>query len=257
MKQRLICFCLSLLCLSLLLTGCRKKTLELTYYPESGNYYDSKNDVTYLRAELYYEALSLRRDLPVAHIPNKKMDDTILYQIEGAEPTEMLANEYFEIYYTQDMTLPTLAEMKVDRIYVGSVVEGAIMDLAVATIEDAEDIDAVISCYQSGPFFHEENRFDEGTVTDAYRLRFTSLQHPAFCYRLSYYQYAEDVLIYEQIESEELHTPTYSGVGMHFMEHSGQLYAVYNFGKNIVYDHVTGNCYAAGDTIAKHLSTTD
>ena len=256
MKKTMIRILLVALCLLMPLTGCKNRTTGLTYYPESGNYYNSKNDVTYARAELYYEAVAVLKDQPFAHVPNKEMGDEVLYQIEGADPSEMLANEYFEIFYANYITLPTLAEMNVNKLYVGSVISGASMDLAVATITNAGDIGAVIALYQSGPFFHEDARVVEGTATATYRLRFMSADHPAICYRLFYFEYAEDALIYEQIESEEGFEATYKGVEVSFKEHNGKLYAVYNFGKNIIYDQVTGNCYAAGDLLAKHISDT-
>ena len=259
-NKKLVGALLALLCLSMLFTGCGKNTHELTYYPKTGNYYDSKTDVGYRRAELYYEAAGVLRDHPYAHIPSKSMDDTILYQIEGAEPEQMLANSYLEIFYATDMTLPKLWEMGANKIYVGSRVAGAVLDFVVATVVESDDLDAVISTYQSGTFFHEDVRYSEGTVAASYNIRFASPQYPAFFYRLFYYEYAEDVLIYEVIDSKESFTPTYSGISYAFDESyvdRGELYAVYNFGKNLIYDHVTGNYYAVGDTIAKHIPAED
>jgi hypothetical protein len=253
MKQTMIRVLLPILCLPMLLTGCKGRTTALVYYPESGKYYNSKNDVVYVQAESYYEAVSLRRDLPFAHIPNKQTDDEILYQIDGTDPSEMLSNEYFEIFHADGITLPALAEMNVNQIYIGSVIEGATMDLAVADITDATEIEALISLYQNGPFFHEQVRVVEGEIGARYRLRFMSAEYPAICYRLSYYEYTEDTLIYEQIESQESFNPTYQGVEVSYTDHNGKLYAVYNFGKNIVHDRVTGHCYPAGDMIAKYL----
>lgn len=255
-NKKLIGLLLMLLCAAMLLSGCGEKTHELTYHAGSGTYYNSKTDVTYQRAELYYEAVGLKKSMPVAHIPAKQGDDIVLYQIEGAEPEKMLANEYFEIFYATGTTMPALWEMGVNEIHVGLAVSGAVMDMTVVTIENADDISSIISTYQNGPCFDEKNRYEEGTRNATYRLRFGSAQYPAIFYRLSYYAYAEDVLIYEVIDSKENFVPTYSGVSYTFNEDyvdRGELYAVYNFGKNLMYDHVTGYYYAVNDTIAKHI----
>lgn len=257
MIKKMIRVLLPLLCLCMLLTACGK-TVKLDYDSINGSYHDPKNNVTYLRAEDYYEAVGLREDQPYARIPSKKMDDMILYQIDGAEPSQMLANQYFELFYAKGTQLPKLEEMDVTKLYVGSVIEGAVMDLTVATVTDAADINALIALYASGTCFPEAEKFEDGTIVSEFNLRFASSRYPAFYYRLSYHHYAKDVLVYEVIESAESFVPTYEGVEVtiddSYAEKYGEIYAIYNFGSNILYDQVTGICYPVGDTIAKHLS---
>lgn len=256
-KRTIVRVLLPLLCLCLLLTACGK-TVKLDYDALSGSYHDPKNNVTYLRAEDYYEAVGLREDLEYARIPSKKMDDMILYQIEGADPTLMLANQYFELFYAKGTALPTLVEMDVTQVYVGSVISGAVMDLTVATITDSDDIDALVAGYQSGVCFPETEKFEDGTIVSEFNLRFASANYPAFYYRLAYHHYAKDVLVYEVIESRENFVPTYAGVEVtiddSYVDKYGEIYAIYNFGSNILYDQVTGYCYPVGDTIAKHMT---
>lgn len=257
MKKTIFRVLLPLLCLCMLLTACGK-TVKLDYDSFHGSYHDSKHNVTYLRAEDYYEAVGLREDQPYARIPSKKMDDMVLYQIEGADPTSMLANQYFELFYAKGVELPTLDRMDVTKVYVGSVIEGAVMDLTVATITDAADISALIALYTGGVCFPEAEKFEDGTIVSEFNLRFASAKYPAFYYRLSYHHYAKDVLVYEVIESAENFVPTYQGVEVtideSYAEKYGEIYAIYNFGTNILYDQVTGKCYPVGDTIVKHIT---
>ena len=247
----------AILCLSFLLVGCGKRIPELTYYPSSGGYYDSKKDITYYQAELYYEPQSLRRDLPVAQISDYA-GEVVLYQIERATPEQMLANESFELFCAEGISLPALWEMQADTLYVGAVTSGATMDMAVATVTNRDDVANVIALYQNGTSFAYDQKPATAVISRAYHLRFASAEHPAIYYRLSYYEYTNDVMVYEVIESKESFTPTYSGVPVSFNEEyldRGELYAVYNFGKGLIYDEVTERFYPAGDAISKHLST--
>ena len=257
MKKVIVRALLPALCLCMLLTACGK-TVKLDYDAFEGSYRDPKHNVTYLRAEAYYEAVGLREDQPYARIPSKKMEDMVLYQIDGADPSSMLANQYFEIFYAKGTSLPKLEEMDVTKMYVGSVIEGAVMDLTVATVTDVTDINALVALYASGTCFSETEKFEDGTIVSEFNLRFASANYPAFYYRLSYHHYAKDVLVYEVIESAEGFVPTYQGVEVtideSYVEKYGEIYAIYNFGSNILYDQVTGNCYPVGDMIAKYIT---
>ncbi len=258
MKKSLFSILGLLLSVTLLFSGCSDGLLELEYDKKKDAYIDSENDITYLRAPANYEAFGVKTGLPYAEIRGKSV--MTLYEIDHAEPERMIANEYFEIFYAKGTKLPKLWEMQVDTVYVARIVQDAQIDISDVIIEDEADIAALILQYQRG----ETASFDEGEMMDgnamqgAYRLRFASEAHPAFYYCLEYREYEEDVVIYEIIESKETFVPTYGGAlstsfDERYVESDG-LYAVYHFGKNILCDPVTGEMFAARDTVAKHLN---
>ena len=63
------------------------------------------------------------------------------------------------------------------------------------------------------------------------------------------WHFESDVLVYEVIETQEGFTPRYSGAEVTFEQDGNELCAVYNFGKNIIYDRVLKEGYAVGDTV--------
>lgn len=257
MKRKSVSLLPLLLAVLMLFAGCGNKPVKLKYDEQAQTYTDSKHDVTYLRAPIYYEAYGLKPDLPYAKLDAKIPQ--ILYQMDYADPKDMIANEYFEIFYSDRITLPKLWEMGVDSILVGLMRENSMIDLTVVTISDAQDISYLIGCYQNAATlaFPKKEMLDGNDVVESYRLRFASAAHPAFFYCLEYYRYEEDVVIYEVIESKESFVPTYAGALSTSFDESyvdrGELYAVYHFGKNILCDPVTGECFAVSDTVAKHL----
>ncbi len=257
MKRKSVSLLTLLLAVLMLLSGCGNNPVKLKYDEQAQTYTDSKHDVTYLRAPIYYEAAGVKIDLPYAKLDTKLAQ--ILYQIDDADPEDMIANEYFEIFYSDRITMPKLWEMGVDRVLIGMMRENSMIDLTVATIANAQDIEYLIGCYQSADTlaFPKKEMLDGNDVVGSYRLRFASAAHPAFFYCLEYYQYEEDVVIYEVIESKESFVPTYAGALSTSFDESyvdrGQLYAVYYFGKNILCDPVTGECFAVRDTVAKYL----
>lgn len=257
MKRKRVCLLALLLAVLMLLAGCGNP-IKLKYDEKTGEYTDSKHDVTYLRAPMYYEAAGVKIDSPYAKLDTKLAQT--LYEMDDADPEDMIANEYFEIFYSDRITLPKLWEMGVDSILVGMIMEGAMYDLTVVTIENTQDIEYLIGRYQSADTvsFPKKEMLDGNNVLESYRLRFGSSAYPAFFYCLEYYQYEEDVVIYEVIESKERFVPTYAGALSTSFDESyvdrGELYAVYHFGKNILCDPVTGECFAVRDTVAKYLT---
>ena len=241
---------LALLCLA----ACSSKPTALEIDAKNGSYTNKKTGVVYVHAEKYYEAASVLSEREVARI--KEMDDLILYEIEGADPAQMIASAELELFYAQGMTLPTLAEMAPNKIYVGQVGSGTTLDTVVATVTDTATIDSLISLYNTAIPFPEKEMLNDQQTRTRYNLRFASSAHPAFYYCLTYWRFAEDVLVYEVIDSREGFVPTYTGdhVTVSFEEDGGELCAVYNFGKYIVYDRVLRECYAVGQILEEQMN---
>ncbi len=250
MKSKLLCAVLSLLLLLSAFTGCG--ATKLKYNAGDGSYKNAKTGITYVHAEEYYEAASVLSDRVVARIANDAK--VTLYEVEGADPAQMIATENLEVFCAEGTVMPKLWEMDVNRIYVGQVIEGATMDNAIATIDEAADITALVELYQNAVPFPESEMLDSMQSRTRYNLRFASPSYRAFYYRLTYWHFDTDVLVYEVIETQDGFTPRYSGATVTFEQDGDELCAVYNFGKNIIFDRVLKECYAVGDTVQQYLS---
>ena len=89
---------------------------------------------------------------------------------------------------------------------------------------------------------------------EVYDLKFRSNAYPGIYYCVTYWQFEEDVLVYEEIEDANDFTITYPGVEVYTEEYKGDLYAVYNFGRGILYDRITKLCYPVGDIVWNYIS---
>lgn len=245
---RVVALLLALVCFS----ACSKLP-KMEYDAKNGSYTNKKTGIVYVHAEEYYEAAAVLSERTVARIAD--MGDLTLYEMEGVDPTQMIASADLDIFYAQGLKMPSLAEMNVNKIYMGQVAEGATLDNVVAEIDATADIDKLVDLYQNGKAFSERDMLDDQLSCVRYNLRFASSQYPAFYYCLTYRRYAEDVLVYEVIDSREGFVPTYTGehITVSFETDGDELCAVYNFGKHILYDRVLRECYAVGELLVPYL----
>ena len=251
MKKTLTRLLSLLLCAVLLLSSCNKP-IALDVDTKDGSFTNTKTGVTYLPAPNCYEAISILKDRAVARIKYDEMDDVTLYEIEFSTPEKLIASLEGEIFYAKESQLPTVWEMQPEKVYIGQV--GAALDFVVAMIESADDIDALLEIYRDAVPFPEKEMLDDTLTRSRYDLRFYSQHHPAFYYRITYWQFSQDVLVYEVIDSVESFVPTYTNaLEVTFEEDGGELCAVYNFGKGILYDRETKLCYAVGDIVFSYL----
>jgi len=251
MKNALLRLLPLLLCAVLLLSSCHRPVV-LDVDAKGGSFTNNKTGVTYLIAPDCYEAISVLKDRSVARIKYDGMDDVTLYEIEHAAPEQMIASLNAELFYAKGTSLPTLFEMHPERVYVGQV--GSALDFVIASIESAEDIDALLTVYRNAIPFPEGEMLDGTLTRSRYDLRFYSQHYPAFYYRMTYWQFSEDVLVYEVIDSMDGFEPTYTNaIDVTFEQDGDELCAVYNFGKGILYDRTTRLCYAVGDTVYSYL----
>lgn len=250
MNKNLFRAAMLLLCIVTLFSSCGKPPkLEV----ENGNYTNKKSGVTYLRAPLNYEAVSIVKDKTVARVAQDKLDDIILYEIENTAPEALLATEDYELFYAKGTTLPTLWEMQPNKALIS---QTGTISFATASIEDGADVAALVALYQNGVSFSKDE-IDVGLTPKRYDLKFASAAYPAFYYTLTYWRFTENVEVWESVDDANNVTPTYTGIEMTVVEEDGETYAVYNFGKEILYDRTTGKCYAVGDTVAKYLDDSD
>ncbi len=247
MKRNLLRTLLLLLTALLLLSSCSRLP-DLDY--QNGSFVNKKSGVSYLAAPLTYKAKNRVENGEIAKIPYSKIDDMILYSIDKVDSEQYLTNEESQLFYNSTMTLPALWEMGAERI---NVVSSATVQYSIVSITESEDISAIINAYQSGVHFSQEEISLELTPK-RYDLEFDSSTYPAFYYTLTYWSFPTEVLVYEVIESTEGFTSSYDGIEVTFESFEDETYAVYHFGKYLLYDRVTQQCYPIGDTVAKHLA---
>ena len=245
MNKRIFRVAVFLLSMILLLSSCGKPPKMDV---ENGSYTNTKSGVTYVRAPMNYEAVSFIKSRPVARVAQDKLADIVLYEIEGTASDKMLATDNYELFYAKGSFLPTLWEMSPTKVLLS---QTGTISFATTTIEDANDIAALVALYQGGAAFPESEIV--GLTPERYDLKFSSAAYPAFYYTLTYRRYTQDVLVYVTVEDESSFVSPYPGIEMTMEEDDGELCAVYNFGKEILYDRATGNCYAVGDIVSKHL----
>lgn len=230
--------------LLMLLSSCSKvPALELK---EGDVYVNKKTKVSYTHTSTCYRANAYSAE-PVARIKMKNMDEKLLYSIEGMDENKWLCDADYMVYCAEGEKLPALWEMNVSKVYVNKTVNAS---LTVASIVDPTDIQALINAYQNGISFVYED-LDDGLAFKRYDLVFADAY---LSYYLIYLQYEEDVLFYDVIDDPESFTVKYPGVEVTTEEYKGEYYAVYNFGKHLMYNRETGLCYPVNDTLSSYFA---
>lgn len=232
----------------LLLTSCAKLP-ALKYDGEK--YTNPKTGISYLPAPTCYQAASLDEDAEIARVVQKGVDDIVLYAVGGVNTTKLLTDSTYTLYHAEDYALPTLAQMKPHTAYITQTIE---LSWAVAEITNAEEIGALITALDGQKGFPAQE-IDVTLSKEGYDLKFASNSYDGIYYCVTYWQFEEDVLIYEEIEDANDFTVTYPGVAVYTEEYKGDLYAVYNFGSGILYDRITKLCYPAGDAVSRYLQS--
>lgn len=243
-----------LLCCMMLLASCSNlNTIKF----QDEEYIDKKNNITYLQAPLTYEAVKISEN-GVARVKQKVGEDVILYPINGIGTDKMLANDLYEIFYAEDMTLPAVWDMGITAVYICQTKE---ISMELARIDKDTDVAALIELYRNGTSC-PKSKISMEQATGHYYLKFASSTHPYLYYSLEYLTFEEDVVIYEAITDATSFTPKYTGVPITYedyeYEENGQTFvehlAVYHFGTGILYDRTAGKCYSAGSIIEQYMS---
>ena len=249
MKRSMLKFLPILLCTVVLFSACAKvPRLE----GENGIYTYEKGGVSYVPAPSYYEAIGYRDGTEVARIKQKGQDDLLLYPIEGIDVSKMITTANCEIFCAVGVTMPTLRQMQPNKLNVCRTVE---ITYQLQEITDQADIEALVSVYEDTRGFERSIEMD-GMKAERYDLKFESSKYPGIYYCLTYWRFTEDVLIYVLIDDFENFEVLYPNVEVTTETYEDEKYAVYHFGKNILYNRDTGLCYPAGDVIEKYLQGT-
>ena len=235
-----------LLCAVMLFSSCSKLP-EFAY--KDGAFVNEKTGISYLPAGDNYEAIALQSDKEVARIIQKGMDDIVMYPISGIDSEKMLTNELYEVFYAEGTKLPTLWEMDPEQMHICRTVT---LTYSLATVTSAAELEELIDIYRNGKGF-SENEIDVGLDKERYDLKFQSSAYEGIYYCLIYWEFEDEVLVYEVIEDFDDFEITYPDAEVTTEEYKGEKYAVYHFGTSLIYDRTTKTCYPVGDLLSKYL----
>ena len=172
---------------AVLLCALSLASCKTTLKPGENGLYDKQSNVTYSHASTVYEATKLVKEYGKLALTQKESYD--LYTVPGADPTEILATEDFNIVHASDYKMPTLLEMAPTVLHICSDSTATVHELQ--RIEDSVAIASLVTEFTSG----ENLPYPAGSPLRSYKVRFESVQYPGFYYTLTYVEYASDVEI--------------------------------------------------------------
>ena len=176
-----------LILLAVTLCALSLASCKTTLKPGDNGLYDNQNKITYCHASTVYEATALVKEYGKLALTSKESYD--LYTIKGADPTEMLATEDYNIVYAAGLTMPTLLEMAPTIVHVCTDSSTSVHEIQ--RIEDTVVVASIVADFTAG----ENLSYPAGSPLRSYKVRFESTQYPGFYYTLTYVEYAEDVEI--------------------------------------------------------------
>lgn len=179
----------ALLTSALFLNGCNSTLMSLSYTDDQ--FINKGENLYYNYAPISYEPVSVGE--PYAYCADMEMT---FCEIPGVDPKEWLTEEFSgtatTVLYNENITLPTLAELDPDKIFVCLSGERI---FSLATVEDQAAIDEIIRVFNEG----EEAVWPLVNATLTYHLKFYSEKNaPAIYYNLIYGEFAEGNFLYEQ-----------------------------------------------------------
>ena len=176
-----------LILLAVTLCALSLASCKTTLKPGDNGLYDNQNKITYCHASTVYEATALVKEYGKLALTSKESYD--LYTIKGADPTEMLATEDYNIVYAAGLTMPTLLEMAPTILHICTDSSTTVHE--VHRMEDSVSIASIVTNFTAG----ENLSYPAGSPLRSYKVRFESTQYPGFYYTLTYVEYASDVEI--------------------------------------------------------------
>ena len=252
-QAALLCAALILSCL---LVSCKTPTLK----QEDGGFVNPQTGVSYSPTSPNYFAKP-SGDTAYAKIKVEGGgEDILLFEIEGVNPEHYLADSGHSIYAAAGKELPELYDLPCVRV--------GIYDTQVSSndgnITDAKEILALKELHKSGSYvaLNTIGYYVENSAW--YDLRFMGDgNYKGIYFELKYGVFEEDVIVTEFLEKDanghiiEL----YPGVPYEVVsvEYDGQMRDAveYNFGKEILCDVSTGNCYSIQNSLLSYITSAD
>lgn len=257
MKRIKLVFLSLFLCAVALLSACT----SVPAMSGTGNdYVNQQTGITYSFANGNYIVLSSTGEA-VAKIDRDAGEDMLLYAIDGVAPERFLAADNGALVYASNQKLPALWEMGVTAI---DIFRAQQTNLSVLSVNDEALISSVVKAYQNGVFF-PKTEILPGNTSESYEMRFAaSASYAGIGYTLHYLCYQKDVCVYVPVEDQASYENAYPGMEFTFeelkytdsqtKEEKTELVAVYNFGKELIYDRSTGLCCTANALLGERLS---
>lgn len=236
-----------ILLLSVALSAC--SGVPMMEYKD-GLYTNGDTGVAYRVASANYEAKSILSEDVLAMLGRDDVEGNLIYAIPNMDASQYMASADYELYYAGNITLPTLRKMNPYRVLF---TQTKVITASLVQIEEAQVLADIVAAYDGKAFPFEEIIVEgDDRPTLDYRMKFESREYTGFYYTLDYYSYESDVTVWELIEDANDFEILYPNAEVSTVEEGGYLYAVYNFGTDILYDHVTRMCYPLGDTLSEY-----
>lgn len=186
------------------------------FVPEGTLYKDKKNKVSYVYAPLSFEPIAIGEEIYA------QSEYDTFYTIVGQDPLKWVCEESGTVFHAKDIPVPALDEMALS--YIDVCAETATATTVKATIENTDDISAIVDGYLSA----ESLEYLNVPAELVYKIRFadTSL---CLYYSVSFLRYSDDV-------TETLDDGT-----------------VVNHGKDFIYNNFEGRFIPAPEALTKHI----
>lgn len=216
---------------SLFAVSCSKNKTKVIKY-ENGIYNDAKNDVSYVRVAAEYTPVATGDKYAEIKLAHETIE---LYCVVGLDPTQWLASKDGILYKNENVSTPTLEEMKINKV--DFCVETTIL-VSRLSVDDEQKIKALVSACEQEEKISITNR----PHNELFKLMMSSQACPSLYYTVSYIEYSEDVHIYKEIanENDTANITSYEGVSYEIyseIDKDGveRWYADCNFGKCFIY----------------------
>ena len=256
---RIILLCIVLI-LSCLFVSCKGKAPTLKYQ-DGGGFRNPQTDISYYPTSPNYFSKPAG-DTPYAKIKvSGGGADILLYEIAGIDPERYLVDNGYSIYAAAGAELPKLYDFPCSRV--------GIYDTQVSSNDgNITDADAILALKQIplGAVAVELNtvRYYVDENTAWYDLHFMGDGvYSGIYYQLKYGVFVEDVVVIEYVEKDANghFINLYPGIPYEItdeIDEEGRGYQVarYNFGKEILCDWSTGNCYKIENSLRPYFTST-
>lgn len=227
---------------------------------DNGGFRNPQTNICYYPAPLNYYAKPYGEE-PYARIKlDNGGEDVLLYPIEGADPEKYLVSDGYTVYCAAGAELPELSGLSCVRVgiydtQVSSNDGNVTAEAEIAALKELHATGAFTSLNNVGLYITD--------TTNWYDLHFFGDgAYKGVYYQLKYGVFDEDVIITELVEKDANghYIDIYPGVPYEITTevYEGKEYTVakYNFGKEIMCDMTTGNCYMIEDSLLSYVTPT-
>ncbi len=250
-------FHIALLCvvlvLSCLLTSCKTPTLK----SENGGFRNPQTDVTYYPAAPNYFCKPSNSEAYARIKVSEGGADILLYEIEGIDPEIYLASNDYRVYCASGAELPELYDLPCVRV--------GIYDTQVSSndgnVTEADEILALKKLHKSGVHVALNTIGIYVENSTWYDLRFMGEgAYKGIYFELKYGVFNEDVIVTEFVSKDvnghmiDLYPGVPYELGQEMYDGNMRDVVSYNFGKEILCDMSTGNCYRIENSLLPYVT---